>query len=156
TLGIPMLEGRALDDSDAPGRPAAAVVNEALARKYFPGASAIGARVRAHGVSDWLEIVGVAGRVKQGSPASSPRPEIWQAAAQSESGFTTILAVRSTTDPRAFIPWLRAQILELDRDMPPPEIETMQTRMASLIASQVFVLRLLGLFAAIAIVLAAV
>src|SRR5207244_2640692 len=53
------------------------------------------------------------------------------------------------------IPWLRSQIAELDKDLAPPEIETMRAKMASLMASQVFVLRLLALFAGIAITLAA-
>jgi putative ABC transport system permease protein len=156
TLGIPIREGRALDSSDATGRPAVAVVSEALARRFFAGESPIGVRIRAHGVTDWLEIVGVAGSVKQVGLASDPRPEIWQSASQSQSGFANMLAVRSTSDPRALIPWLRAQIAELDHDLPPPEIETMPSRMASLMASQVFVLRLLGLFAAIAVLLAAI
>jgi putative ABC transport system permease protein len=156
-LGIPIREGRPISDSDAAGRPAVAVVNDAFARHFFPGASAIGARVRAIGVTEWLEVVGVAGTVKQGGLASEPRLEIWQAAAQSDSGGgAQTIAVRSAADPRVLIPWLRAQILELDRDLPPPEIDTMRARMASLMASQVFVLRLLGLFAGVAILLAAI
>lgn len=157
TLGIPIREGRALNASDAAGRPAVAVVNEAFARRLFPGASPIGARIRISGVTGWLSVVGVAGNVKQVGLAGEPRPEIWQSAAQAESGGSAqTLAIRSTADRRLVIPWLRTQITELDRDLPVPEIETMRTRMAALMASQIFVLRLLGLFAAIAIILAAI
>ena len=133
-----------------------AVVNEALARHYFPTARAVGTRVKVGGADAWVEIVGV-GSVKQGGLASTPRPEIWLAARQAEDGGSAqTLAIRSAADPRLLIPWLRAQIAEIDKDPPPPKIETMQTLMASLVASQVFVMRLLALFAGIAIGLAAI
>jgi predicted permease len=156
-MGIPVLEGRAIDSSDAAGRPAVAVVNQAFARRYFPNATPLGSRIRIGGVTEWLQIAGVVGNVKQGSLASEPRAEIFQSAAQAESGGSArILAIRSTADPRLLIPWLRSQIAQLDADLPSPEIETMRASMASLVASQLFVLRLLALFAAIAITLAAI
>ena len=95
-MGIPILEGRAIDSNDGAERPGVAVVNQALARRFFPGAAALGARI-----------------------------------------------------------WLHSQIAELDKDLPPPEIETMRAKMASLAASQLFVMRLLALFAGIAVTLAA-
>ena len=156
-MGIPILEGRALDGSDQAGSRPAAVVNQALARSFLPGARAVGTRIRVAGVTGWMEIVGVAGNVKQGGLASEPRPEIWQPAPQTESGGSAqTLAIRSAGDPRLLIPWLRAQIAEVDKDLAPPVIETMRALMASLVASQVFVLRLLALFAAIAVTLAAI
>jgi putative ABC transport system permease protein len=108
------------------------------------------------GVTGWLEIVGISGDVKQSGLASQPRAEIVQPAAQSESGGSAqTFAIRSA-DPRILTPWLRAQFAEADPDIPPPEIETMRSRMASLVASQLFVMRLLALFAGIAITLAAI
>lgn len=101
--------------------------------------------------------MGVTGNVKQGGLVSEPRAEIFQSAAQgSNGGSAQTLAIRSTADPRILIPWLRAQIVEMDKDLPPPEIETMRVKMASLAASQLFVMRLLALFAGIAIALAAI
>ncbi len=156
-MGIPVLAGRAIDSGDRAGRPAVAVVNQKLARRFFPGASALGARIRIPGVTDWLQIVGVVGSVKQGGLASEPRAEIFQSAAQAASGAAAqTLAIRSAVEPRILIPWLRARIAEIDTDLPPPEIETMRAKMASLAAAQIFVMRLLALFAAIAIALAAI
>jgi putative ABC transport system permease protein len=155
-MGIPVLEGRAIDNSDRAGRPAVAVVNQSFVRRFFPDTSALGSRIRIGGVTDWLQIVGVAGSVKQGGLVSEPRPEIFQSAAQGASGSSAqTLAILSTADPRILIPWLRSQIAELDKDLPSPEIETMRGKMASLVASQLFVMRLLALFAGIAITLAA-
>jgi putative ABC transport system permease protein len=155
-LKIPILEGRALDRGDTAGRPGVVVVNQLLARHFFPGVPAVGARIRPGESKDWLQIVGVIGDLKQGGLASEVRPEMFQSAAQSEEGGSAqTLTIRSAVDPKALLPWLRAQIAEADKDLPPPEIETMRTRMASLVATQLFVLRLLGLFAGIAITLAA-
>jgi predicted permease len=156
-MGIPILEGRALDSSDAPGRPAAAVVNEALAHRYFPDGKAMGSRIKLNGVTDWVTIVGVSGNVKQGGLASETRAEMFQSASQTESpGSAATLTIRSTADPRVLAPWLYAQIAALDKDVPPPEIVTMRETMASLVASQEFVMRLLALFAGIAITLAGI
>jgi putative ABC transport system permease protein len=156
-MGIPILEGRAIVASDRVSRPSVVVVNEALARRFFPDGRAIGSRIRLGGVTDWMQIVGVSGNVKQGGLASEPRAEIVQPAAQAENGVSAqTLAIRTAADPRVLIPWLRSQLTEMEKDLPPPEIETMQARMASLVASQVFVLRLLALFAALAITLAAI
>jgi putative ABC transport system permease protein len=157
SMGIPILEGRALDRSDAVGRPAVTVVNETLAHHYFPGGKAIGSRIKIGGVTDWLEIVGVAGNVKQGDLASETRAELTQSAPQTQSpGSASTLTIRSTADPRVLAPWLHAHVLALDKDVPPPEIVTMREKMASLIASQEFVMRLLALFAGIAVTLAAI
>jgi len=155
-MGIPIREGRAIDSSDQPVRPSVTVVNDALIRRFFPDGHALGSHIRIGGVTDWLQVVGVAGNVKQSGLASEPRAEIFQPAAQAESGSSAqTLAIRSTADPRALIPWLRSQIAELDKDLPPPEIETMRAKMTSLMASQVFVMQLLVLFAGIAITLSA-
>jgi predicted permease len=157
TMRIPMLEGRAIDSSDRAGQPGSAVVNQAFVRRFFPRGSAVGHRIKVAGVTGWLQIAGVAGNVKQGGLASEARPEIFQSAAQSDNGGTAqTLAIRSTADARALIPWLAARVAESDKDLPPPEIETMRAHMASLIASQVFVMRLLALFAGIAVTLAAI
>jgi len=156
-IGIPVLAGRAVDSSDRAGKPAVAVVNETFARRFLPGQPAIGTRFRVGGVTNWMEIVGVAGSVKQNGLASQPSPEVWQPAAQNETGSSAqTLAIHSDSPPGVLTPWVRAQIAAVDKDLPPPEIETMRERMAKLVASQRFVLRLLALFAGIAVCLAAV
>jgi predicted permease len=155
-LAIPILEGRAIESTDGPGRPGVVVVNRKLARRFFAGTSALGPRIRVSGVTEWLEVAGVVGDLKQGSLVSETRPEMFVSAAQSGNGSPHMLAIRSAVDPRMLAPWLRLQIAAADKDLPPPEIETMRVRMASLVASQLFVMRLLTLFAGIAITLAAI
>ena len=156
TMGIPILEGRALDDFDRAGQPAVAVVNQTFVRHFLPG-GAVGRRVKVAGVTSWVEVVGVSGDVKQSGLASETRAELFQPAGQSESGGTAnTLVVRSSADPRVVAQWLAARIAESDKDLPPAEIETMRSRMAALVASRLFVMRLLALFAGIAIILAAI
>jgi len=118
-MGIPVLEGRAIESSDRAGRLAVAVVNQAFVRRFFPESSPLGSRIRIQGVTEWLQIAGVTGNVKQGGLASEARAEIFQSAAQAESGGSALtLVIRSAADPRLLIPWLRSQIAELDTDLP--------------------------------------
>ncbi|HUB81331.1 MAG TPA: ABC transporter permease [Bryobacteraceae bacterium] len=155
TLRIPLLEGRAVDSSDGGSRPPVVAINETLRRRFFPKGGAIGARIKVDGLIDWREIVGVVGDLKQNGLASEPRPEIFVSAAQFDNGSVQNLTIRTASDPRQLIPWLRARIAASDKDLPPANIETMRDKMASLVASQVFVMRLLALFAGVAITLAA-
>ena len=156
-MGIPVLQGRAIDEADRAGRTAVAVINEKLARQFFPDGHPVGSRVRLGAETRWREIVGVARDMRQGGLASKPRAEIWLAAAQDEDGYgAQTLVVRSPSDPNRLVPWLRSRIAVVDRDLPQPEIRSMRSQMAATIESQVFVLRLLATFAAIACALAAV
>ncbi len=157
TMGIPILQGRALDASDLNGRVPVAVINQTLARRYFPGGKAVGARVRIGNGDSWLQIAGIAGDVKQGGLASETRAEIFLSAPQTRSpGSASTLVIRSSAGPRVLGPWLHSEIAALDHDVPLPEIQTMQSYMLTLIASQQFVMRLLSLFAAIAVTLSAI
>ena len=82
---------------------------------------------------------------------------LFLSAAQTASpGSAATLTIRSTDDPRLLVPWFRSQLAVLDPDMPPLEIQTMREYMVSLIASQQFVMRLLSLFAGIAVTLAGI
>jgi ABC-type antimicrobial peptide transport system permease subunit len=105
----------------------------------------------------WLQIAGIAGDVKQGGLASETRAEIFLSAPQTHNpGSASTFAIRSSAGPRVLGPWLHSEIAALDHDVPLPEIQTMQSYMLSLIASQQFVMRLLSLFAAIAVALSAI
>jgi predicted permease len=157
SMGIPLLDGRAFTARDTAESESVAVVNQEFVSRFFPGERPVGKRIQVHGVTEWLRIAGVVGNVKQLGLVSEVRPEIIQPTSQSESGSSAqTLVIRSTTSEKVLAPWLRAQISALDKDIPPPEIETMEFRMASLVASQRFVMQLLSLFAGLAIVLAAI
>jgi len=156
-MGMRLIAGRFTNASDGADRPPVVVITQELARRYFPGASPLRARIKVAPFTPWLEVVGVVASVKQGGLASEPEPEIFPPAVQGgEFGITNSIVVRSTADPRVVLPWLRAQIAAMDHDLPPAEVDTMRQRMAALMNTQVFVMRLLLLFAGIAIALAAI
>lgn len=158
TMRIPLLAGRTWDRGDTAGRPAVSVVTEELVRRYFHGQAraAVGARIRVKGVTPWLDVIGVVGDVKQAGLATPPKPMVYQPAAQSESGDSaSTIVVRSSADPRVLLPWIRSLVLSLDTDLPPPDLATAQANITGLLASRVFLMRLLTAFAIVAILLAA-
>jgi predicted permease len=157
SIGIPILDGRAFNRLDTAATESVAVINQAFALRYFPGERAMGKRIRVGGVTGWLRVIGVFGNVKQFGLVSETRPELFQPAWQSESGGNAqTLVVRSKVNEKLLIPSLRRQIADLDRGLPPPQIETMQNIVSALAASQRFVMQLLALFAGLALVLAAI
>jgi putative ABC transport system permease protein len=156
-MGMRLIEGRFTNASDTAERTPVVVINQEVARRFFPGVSPVGKRIEVVPFTPWLEVVGVITSVKQGGLASEAEPEIFPSAVQGgEFGTVSSIVVRSTADARVVLPWLRAQIASMDKDIPPAELDTMRGRMAALMNTQVFVMRLLLLFAGIAIVLAAI
>ncbi len=136
TLGIPLRSGRGITADDRIGAPAAAVVNETFARRFWPDGGAVGSRFRtkdnAPGApgwaeSEWRTVVGVAGDVYQ-HDALAERPPIgvYYAAAQDTSPrpYRTFVVRAATTSPGALVPGLAAAIHRVDPEVPVDEFET--------------------------------
>ncbi|MBZ4423300.1 ABC transporter permease [Myxococcus sp. RHSTA-1-4] len=125
TLGIPMKEGRGIEPTDRPGSAPVAVVNEAFARRYFPGRSAVGQRVKLtlDGES-FREVVGVVGDVHHDSLGEAPDAEVYMPVGQFEVLYM-LLTVRSTQDTTALAPVLREQLRAVDPDMPLVQVRSM-------------------------------
>jgi putative ABC transport system permease protein len=157
-MRIPVLKGRAFTDQDRENTPRAMIVNEALARRYWPDGDAIGKRL---GFEDdaakqyWWEIVGVVGNVKHERLDAEAKPEVFFPYQQSPSNFMT-LVVRTSSDPSNMIATVREQVLAIDRDQPVFDIKTMEQRLAKSVAQSRFLMLLLGVFSALALTLAAV
>jgi predicted permease len=163
TLRIPLVEGRYLEAGDAPGAPLAAVVNEAMARKFWPGESPLGRRVRPAGdESPWVTIVGVVGDVKQQGLEASTGTELYMPMRQTPemiggASRTMILVARAgQADPGALIPALRGTVASLDPGLPITNVRTLDEVLGEAVARPRFVATLLFLFAAVALLLAAV
>jgi predicted permease len=146
-------------DADIPDAPRAVIVDERLAQEYWPGSDPIGKRLRTGPISagsdNWMTVVGVAGRVKQYGLDGDGRIAIYipqrQAAARS-----VYVAIRTTGDPGALVPDVRRAVSEFDRDLPIYRVKTMETRVSESLARPRFAMTLLTVFAAIALVLAAI
>lgn len=162
TIGIPLVQGRYITDADTEGAPHVAVINEAMARQYFPKQNPIGRHVQLGQTPDpsvpWHEIVGVVADVRQtlaGEPAAEMYMPIRQVDALLPVTFVS-LVLRTETDPRAGIGALRAAVREIDRDQPLVRVRTMEENISTSIAEPRFRTTLLAIFAGCALLLSIV
>ncbi|HWS54860.1 MAG TPA: ABC transporter permease [Pyrinomonadaceae bacterium] len=157
-MGIRQLLGRDFTTSDVVGAQPVVIVNEALARRYFPNEDPIGKRVSTSqpGEPDavWFNVVGVVGDVRHAGLAAEPGPQMYWAYYQDPVPNMSIV-VRTKSDPAGIAALVREEIRKADGDIPSFSIRTLEQMAAdSLMPSRVTML-LLGFFAAVALVLAA-
>jgi putative ABC transport system permease protein len=155
-LGVPILDGRDVRDSDTDGAPEVAVVNQAFVDRYFPGASStVGRKIRMGNGGAWTQIVGVAGNGRTSDLTQVPSPEIylslWQA-----SAFSKDLVVRTAADPRAVIAAVRAELRAVDPTVAIEHVKTLDQIRADSLASRRFAEQLLVGFSSIGTMLTAV
>jgi len=154
-LRVPLKSGRALAPSDAADAPPAAVINEAMARAFFPGEDPVGKRLRTGDNNPWVTIVGVVGDVRHRGLDVDTRPEMFFPHAQSPSRQMS-LVVRSGGDPLALVGAVRERVRAVDKDQPVGNVKTMEAWVAESVASRRFAVLLLAAFALVAAGLAAV
>jgi putative ABC transport system permease protein len=157
-MGLPLLRGRPFDDSDTEKGQPTVVVNEALARRYFPGEDPLGKRLKFGKPNEddpWETIVGVVGDEKQDSLSAEVRPEAFHSHLQTAQDEMT-LVVRAEGDPRSLAGPAREQLRALDPSVPVYDVKTMRDVVYESLARERFVMLLMGLFAALALALAAV
>jgi putative ABC transport system permease protein len=161
TMGIPVLQGRGFEEQDLAGAPAV-MVNESLARKFFTDRNPIGGRLRpAGGNLPWFTVVGVLKDVKQGGVAEAAGTEIYLLTEQAAKagGFVPPnmnFVVRSTMPLSALANEYRRAVQELDPTLPLIRMRSMDAVIGDAIARPRFLTVLLGIFAGLALVLAAV
>jgi predicted permease len=157
-MGLPLLRGRFFDDSDTEKVQPTIIVNDALARRYFPGEDPIGKRLKFTKPDEdgaWETIIGVVGDERQDSLSAEVKPEVYQSYLQSAQDEMT-LVVRAAGDPRALAGAVREQIRTLDPGVPVYDVKTMRDVVYESLARERFIMLLMSLFAALALALAAV
>ena len=156
-LGIPLVAGRMFDARDTPERPPVALINTALARRLFPGESPLGRRIARAGTDSprWMEIIGVVGDVRQVGLAQEAAPEFHQFQLQ-EPAWSYTLTVRGEGDLEALRAAVPGVVRRVDPEMPVSHIRTAEALLAGAVARPRVRAVLLGLFAGLAAVLAAV
>jgi putative ABC transport system permease protein len=152
TLGIPVRLGRVFTDADRAGAPNVVIVSEAMARRDWPNASAIGKRVKYRG--DWRTVVGVVGDIKFRTLASDPEPTVYAPFTQVSQGLTFF--VRTRDDAAAAAPAVRATLASVNRAVPVTTIDTMDDLMKRTFAEERYRTMLIVVFGVLAAVLAAV
>ncbi|HEX7318352.1 MAG TPA: ABC transporter permease [Pyrinomonadaceae bacterium] len=153
--GIPLRKGRVFTEHDKAGAPDALIINEAFARRYLPGEEPLGKRMRIGVNSIEGEIVGVVGDIRGESLARPGVPEYYFPEATTFFGDMT-LVVRTEGDPASLAAGLRQAVAEMDKDQPLYDVRTMESLVARSVARQRFSMTLVGVFAALAMLLAAV
>jgi len=156
-MGIRLLQGRYFDDHDRKNSAGAAIINETVARRFFANQNPIGRTISVAdlGTPAVREIVGVVGDTRHEELADAPYPEIYRPFSQADWSFAGI-AVRTVRDPLALAPAVRAAIWALNKEQPIDGMMTLEQRAETTLAPRRANLMLLSLFAAIALVLAAI
>jgi len=159
-MGIPLRQGRALAPQDDERAPLVGVVNERFAREYFDGASPVGARIRWARAAEpqWITIVGVVGDVKHFGLDRPEESAVYTPYAQAGQAWKRWMnvVVRGEADAASLTNAVKEKIWSVDPQVPVTKVRTMEDVMAASVGRQRLNMTLLGLFAAVALVLSTV
>ncbi len=166
TMNIPLLKGRDITEGDNTTAPEVVVINDRMARLYWPGEDPVGKRITFDDPSknpSWVTVIGVVQNAKQDDWAARPGPEIYLPLLQSQEYLKTLsshmeyitLVVRTTADPAGLAADVKSAVASIDKNVPVSQIVTMDQAVEESNAQPRFELWLLTSFAAVALVLAA-
>jgi putative ABC transport system permease protein len=159
-MGIPLREGRLFDDRDTSEAPPVAIINEAMARKFWPHQDPLGKRFKFGGDNNtpWIRIAGVVGNVRQMRLNEPPRQEMYFPYLQAENNWMVPrdLVVRTESDPASLASGIRQSVWSIDPDQPVSNVMTLDDLLDTEVAQRRTQSTLLGGLAALALVLACV
>ena len=158
TMRIPLIKGRFFNEQDTKDSQPVVVVDENMARNYWPNADPIGRRLktgRADSKDPWMTVVGVVGNVKQYDLESESRVALYFSAEQFPSG-TMYLAARTSVVPSSLTSTIAGEARSMDPNIPVFEVKTMDQRLSESLARRRFSMLSLGLFAGFALLLAVI
>ncbi len=160
-MQTPLLRGRVFNSSDTKDSRPVMIVNEVLAQRCFPGGNAVGQRViLEHGENNQptppKEIVGVVGGSRHESLAIQPLPEFYIPASQDPERRMDVVIRTAVNDPVGLQSSLRNIVHDFDKDLFVPNLEPLEKRIGVTLAQPRFNMMLLGMFAAVAMILAAI
>jgi putative ABC transport system permease protein len=156
TMRIPVLRGRDFSEHDTNHSAHVVVINQTMATRYFQERDPIGQSIRIPPANNMTaQIVGVVGDVKQFSNTDLPVPQIYGVLSQNPFVFASV-AVRTATDPNSLMPEIRRAVWRVDKDQPMWKMRTADARLAMLAQPQQLMSSLLGGYAGLALLLAAI
>ena len=153
-MGVTLREGRAFTAADSATAPLVTIVNDTMARRYWPGESPVGKRIRLAGIDAWISVVGVAGDVKHWGLERAVNPEMYFPETQYVSSALTFV-LRSDRDAATLASAVRDRVRTVDPDLPVSGIRTMSEVASASMAARRGGMLLLAVFGALALVLAA-
>jgi putative ABC transport system permease protein len=156
-IGMTIRSGRDFTSSDTAHSARVVLINETLARQHWPGVDPVGRRLRLSpdSADPWITIVGVVSDIRHLGPAVAPRPEIFEVHTQSPFSFMAFV-VRTTGDPHALVPSIRAAVAKLDPLQPVSGVRTMDEHLARSLARPRLMSTLTTAFGMLALILAGV
>jgi putative ABC transport system permease protein len=152
-LGIPLLSGRLFDVRDREPAPPKVIISASMARRYFPNESPLGRRVRQ--ADGDAEIVGVVGDIRRASLSDEPRADMYFSSERSPQP-STALFIRTTGDPLAAFPAVRGALRSLEPNVMLDEVRSLDEVAAASASVTRLAMRLLGVFALVALALASI
>ena len=159
TLGIPILQGRALEETDNSNSQPVALINQTMARRYFPEGEAVGKRIRAGGfgpADPWITIIGVVGDVKYNGLETEQGPTIYASYEQTGIRGSVYVLLRTPADPQGLVPAVRREFGQIDSSLPLANIKTGEQLLDESVRRQRFHTLLITIFGFVALLLAAV
>ena len=156
TMGIPLIQGRTFNDQDKVSNPRVVIIDESLARRFFPNEDPIGRHLQVPNASAvQRQIIGVVGGVRETGFDQQPRPTIYFPTGQT-SDQTMSLVVRTVLPAGTILPAIKNAIWSVDRNQPVFEVRTMDEIIAEIISAQRIASFALDVFAFLALTLAAI
>jgi putative ABC transport system permease protein len=157
-IGMRVLRGRGFTESDSETSAPVAIIDDTLAHDFFPGEDAVGKRLHLGGprsTSPWMTIVGVVAHVHYRALEAPSRVQVYWPEAQRPSN-TLSLAIRTSVDPLSLSGAVQQEILAVDPNQPVYQIRSLEQLRSDWLSQRFLALLLVGLFAALAVILAAV
>ena len=162
TIGVPLISGRMFTENDREKAPDVVIINQSMAKQYFPDRSPLGKRMQIGSPPDpqipWMEIVGVVGDVRPGL-GTEPQAEMFIPYRQVDAllpVFQLSIILRTSLDPKSETSALRGALNDINKNQPLVNVRTMEDSMATSVAQPRFRTWLLGLFAFLALVLSTI
>jgi len=155
TMGIPLISGRFFDQHDTEDSLQVIVIDEHMARNYWPNANPLGGRIKFGSDNPWMTVVGVVGNVKQYDLESESRVTMYLPAAQAGGG-TMYLVARTNVAPLSLAGTIGSYAHSMDPNIPIFDVKTMEQRLSESLARRRFAMLALGVFAGFALLLAVI
>jgi predicted permease len=154
-MGVPLIKGRYLDDRDIKGALETAMVNEEMAERFWPNDDPVGKRLELSPKGPWRTVVGIVRDTKQFSVDNEPPITVYFPSGQFAIN-SLYLVARASTDAGQAATAITEEIRKLDPELPVFDVKSMEERLHDSLARRRFAMLLLGLFAALALILAAI
>ncbi len=152
TIGIPFIRGRLFDDHDQPNTTPVVIINQTMARKFWPNEEPIGKQVKSVQDGSVATIIGIVGDAKHFWLEEEQQPQMYGAYSQQPGYFATVL-IRTRVEPLSLSEQVRQALWKVDADQPMWKIRTVEFLVNRSVADRKFLLVLMGLFATLALVL---